>query len=61
MNEKKRSPLSFSMVIDKLNENETNHDISSSDIPTPVLPRTTYSWINDKAISNRSKEYRLQC
>ena len=52
MNEKKRAPLSFSMVIDKMNENETNQDISSSDIPTPVLPRTTYSWLNDKAISN---------
>lgn len=52
MNEKKRASLSFSMVIDKLNENETNQDISSSDIPNPVLPRTTYSWLNDKSISN---------
>ena len=52
MNEKKRSPLSFSMVIDKINENGTNRDISTNEIPTPVLPRKTYSWQNDSSISS---------
>ena len=52
MNEKKRSPLSFSMVIDKINENGTNRDISTNEIPTPVLPRKPYSWHNDSSISS---------
>ena len=39
---KKRASLSFSMVIDKLNENETNQDISSSDIPNPITKNNIF-------------------